>query len=64
MANVGVRCTGWSLPNRGGSVPAFPIVYATRDAALVHASPQPTALLMSAMKMNHQPAPHSAWPSW
>ena len=26
MAKVGVRCTGWIFPNRGGSVPACPIV--------------------------------------
>ncbi len=62
IANVGVWCFGWIRPNCGGSVPAWPIVYITRDAAFVQASPTPTALLMMAITTNHQPAPHSAWP--
>ena len=63
IANVGVWYLGLIRPNRGGSVPACPIVYITRDAAFVQASPTPMALLMMAITTNHQPAPHSAWPS-
>ena len=63
MANAGVWCTGCSRPNRGDTVPAWPIVYKTRDAAFVQASPTPMALLMMAITTNHHPAPQSAWPS-
>ena len=62
IANVGVRWMGWMRPKLAGSVPARPMVYITRDAALVQARPTPTALLMIARTTNHQPAPHSAWP--
>jgi len=34
-----VRYFGWILPNRWGSVPAWAIVYITRDAALVQDRP-------------------------
>ena len=60
IAKVGVRWTGWILPKRAGSVPALPIVYITRDAALVQARPTAIALLINAITTNHQPAPQSA----
>ena len=63
MENVGVWCTGWTRPKGLGSVPAWPMVYMTREAELVEARPTPMALLISASTTNHQPIPHSLWPS-
>ena len=55
---------GWdeSCRNGQGVCPRWPIVYITREAAFVQAMSVPTALLMTAKTMSHQPRPHSAWP--